>query len=133
LWGARVLPAREVPAKSTSARRSTALIEPDCFIELARTYIGQGGGRVIGAFPQAAGVPQAGGGKVLRSLRNFPAAFHMRSTGHSRNPYRCGHARTERGRGSRRAEPSDRGAGRRAATAATGRCERRGARGEPGA
>src|SRR5207249_3675194 len=39
----------------------------------------------------------------------------------------------ERGRGGRRIEPADRGAGRRAARAAAGRCERRGAGGEPGA
>ena len=33
LWGGRILPAREVPAKSTRARSSTPLIEPDRFIE----------------------------------------------------------------------------------------------------
>src|SRR6266516_288152 len=42
LWGGRVLPAREVPAKSTRARNSTPLIEPDRFIELAGTYIVRG-------------------------------------------------------------------------------------------
>jgi hypothetical protein len=42
LWGARALPAREVPAKTTRARRRTPLIEPDRFIELAGTYIGRG-------------------------------------------------------------------------------------------
>ena len=44
LWGGRILPAREVPAKSTRARSSTPLIEPDRFIALAGTYIGRGGG-----------------------------------------------------------------------------------------
>src|ERR1041384_4566000 len=32
-------------------------------------------------------IPQAGGGKVQRSLRHFSRTFHMRSTGVSRNPW----------------------------------------------
>jgi len=39
LWGARALPARELPAKSTRVRRSTEPIEPDRFIELAGAYL----------------------------------------------------------------------------------------------